>query len=47
MQFSPRLPLAFLLPAILGAQPAMEKFKQEIQPMLETYCYSCHGEGES
>lgn len=25
----------------------METFKKDIQPMLETYCYSCHGEGES
>lgn len=47
MQFSPRLPLAFLLPAALCAQPVMEKFKKDIQPMLETYCYSCHGDGES
>ena len=47
MLFRSRLPLALLLPAALCAQPAMETFKQDIQPMLETYCYSCHGDGES
>ena len=47
MLFRFRLPLAFLLPVALCAQPAMEKFKKDIQPMLETYCYSCHGDGES
>jgi mono/diheme cytochrome c family protein len=47
MLFRSRLPLALLLPAALCAQPAMEKFKKDIQPMLETYCYSCHGDGES
>ena len=36
-----------VLPVAGLAQPAMETFKKEIQPMLETYCYSCHGEGES
>jgi hypothetical protein len=25
----------------------MDVFKDEIQPMLETYCYTCHGDGES
>lgn len=29
------------------AQPALETFQKEIQPMLETYCYQCHGDGES
>jgi hypothetical protein len=29
------------------AQPVMDTFTKEIQPMLETYCYSCHGDGES
>ncbi len=47
MSFRSRLPLALLLPASLCAQPAMEAFKKDIQPMLETYCYSCHGDGES
>ena len=47
MLFRSRLPLALLLPAALCAQPAMETFKKDIQPMLETYCYSCHGDGES
>ncbi|MDQ5980869.1 MAG: hypothetical protein QG602_3847, partial [Verrucomicrobiota bacterium] len=45
---TPALSLCLLLsPAAARAQPAMETFKNDIQPMLETYCYSCHGEGES
>lgn len=43
----PRFSLTFLLPVVLSAQPAMDAFKKDIQPMLETYCYSCHGDGES
>ena len=41
------LPPALLLPAGLMAQAAMDTFKKDIQPMLETYCYGCHGDGES
>ncbi|WP_164976224.1 DUF1592 domain-containing protein [Oleiharenicola lentus] len=45
---TPALSLCLLLlPATAPAQAAMETFKKDIQPMLETYCYSCHGEGES
>lgn len=38
---------ALLLPVAVAAQPAMENFKKDIQPILETYCYGCHGDGES
>ncbi len=47
MPLLPRLAPAFLVPAVLSAQTAMDTFKQDIQPMLETYCYSCHADGES
>jgi mono/diheme cytochrome c family protein len=28
-----------------SAEPAMDLFKKEIQPVLDTYCYGCHGGG--
>lgn len=47
MVFRPRFAPAFLVPVLLSAQPALTDFKKDIQPLLETYCYSCHGDGES
>jgi hypothetical protein len=29
------------------ATPAGERFRERVQPILETYCYSCHGHGAS
>ncbi|AOS43037.1 hypothetical protein Verru16b_00075 [Lacunisphaera limnophila] len=43
----PRFALALLCPVVLSAQTALDTFQKEIRPMLETYCYSCHGDGES
>lgn len=48
--FSRFIPAA-LIAGITGgtfasADPA-ESYKKDIVPLLETYCYSCHGEGES
>lgn len=41
------LPALLALPAaLMAAGPAMEVFKQDIQPLLQEYCYNCHGEGE-
>jgi len=35
-----------LLPAVArSAEPAMDLFKKEIQPVLDTYRYGCHGGG--
>jgi hypothetical protein len=28
-----------------GAEPALEFFTKEIQPVLNEYCYGCHGGG--
>lgn len=41
------LPLALaLLPAFApAADPAFETFQREIQPVLEKYCFDCHGAG--
>jgi hypothetical protein len=36
-----------LLPVLLPAQPALDVFKKDIQPLLQEYCYTCHGDGES
>ena len=33
-------------PVVRAADPAAAEFKQNIQPVLEEYCYDCHGEGE-
>lgn len=47
-RFAPVLLLSALMPsATASAQMAMDTFKKDIQPMLETYCYTCHGDGES
>src|SRR4051812_24148954 len=41
------LGLAVILPtvALLGSEPQLDVFKNEIQPILEEYCYDCHGNG--
>jgi len=41
------LGLAALLPAVASAagEPQLDVFKNEIQPILEEYCYDCHGGG--
>lgn len=47
---SPRrtfVPLLLLPVSLWSAEPAMAVFQKDIRPMLETYCYSCHAEGES
>jgi hypothetical protein len=37
---------ALLFPALLpAAQPSLEVFKRDVQPILEKYCYDCHGNG--
>jgi hypothetical protein len=48
MRFRARFIPAFLLPAaaVWSAEPAMESFKKDIQPVLEQYCYNCHGDGK-
>jgi hypothetical protein len=39
---------AFLFPAaVWAAEPALTSFEREIKPVLEQYCYGCHGDGES
>jgi len=39
--------LLFFTPVLLrSAEPAMTAFKQDIQPVLEQYCYDCHGRGK-
>jgi hypothetical protein len=38
---------ALLLPACLSAQTALDAFTKDIQPLLQEYCYGCHGDGES
>ncbi|HEY8993287.1 MAG TPA: DUF1592 domain-containing protein [Lacunisphaera sp.] len=38
---------ALLLPVVSSAQPALDAFHKDIQPMLQNYCYTCHGDGES
>ena len=46
-----RRALALLVTALagpaagLGAEPALELFSREIQPVLKEYCYDCHGNG--
>ena len=38
--------LATLAPALLAADDeALAKFRREVQPTLEKYCYECHGDG--
>ncbi len=38
------LAAALALPAV-GAEPALALFDREIKPMLDEYCYGCHGGG--
>ena len=39
---------ALLLPAGAGAaEPSLEVFRREAQPILEKYCFDCHGNGIS
>src|SRR5580693_4053792 len=33
-------------PVMQAADPAAADFKKNIQPVLEEYCYDCHGDGE-
>lgn len=41
------LPL-LVCPAVLAAdEPALASFTRDIQPMLENYCYGCHGDGKA
>ncbi len=36
-----------ITPAVKAADPAAATdFKKNIQPVLEEYCYDCHGDGE-
>src|SRR5437868_556929 len=28
-----------------AAEPSLEKFHHDAQPLLERYCYDCHGDG--
>ncbi len=38
----------FLFPiAAFAADPAMDTFKRDIQPLLAEHCYDCHGDGSS
>ncbi len=38
----------FLVPmAAFAADPALDDFKREIQPLLADHCYDCHGDGAS
>ena len=47
MSLRQSLILLFFAPIWLrSAQPAMDAFKQDIQPVLEQYCYDCHGRGK-
>ncbi len=47
MSLRHNLILLFIAPLWLrSAQPAMDAFKQDIQPVLEQYCYDCHGRGK-
>ena len=32
--------------AVADEQPAMARFHERVEPILETYCYACHGYGE-
>jgi len=49
MCFRLRFTLIFLLPAavVWSAEPVLDSFKKDIKPVLEQYCYGCHGDGES
>ena len=47
MSLRQSLILLFLAPAcVRSAEPALVAFKQDIQPVLEQYCYDCHGRGK-
>jgi hypothetical protein len=37
--------LAFVWPAVAGAESAAAKFHKEVEPVLHQYCYDCHGDG--
>ena len=43
----PLLFLALLATGSALAAAPEESYKSEIVPLLETYCFSCHGEGEA
>ena len=36
-----------LAPVVSAAEPSLQVFHREIQPMLEKYCYDCHGDGSA
>lgn len=42
-----KLLLRFLLPAVCLSAKAEISFKEEIKPLMENYCYDCHGDGAS
>ncbi len=47
MHLRPRFTLAFLLPAaVWSAEPVLTDFKRDVAPVLEQYCYNCHGDGK-
>ncbi len=39
------LALALVIPASVVAKPAVETYHSSIVPILEQYCYECHGDG--
>ncbi len=40
------LPLLALPGMLLSAEPALTSFKRDVAPVLEQYCYNCHGDGK-
>src|SRR3954470_11983146 len=36
---------SLLCVSAFAAEPLMDSFEQEIQPVLDQYCYDCHGNG--
>src|SRR5579863_10105373 len=36
----------FLAPALRAEDSPLASFNKEIQPVLDQYCYDCHGDGE-
>ncbi len=47
MKFTPLLATAGLFGIGQAAADSSEGYKKEIVPLLETYCFSCHAEGDS